>query len=87
NDPQAGQPVILPVLVAEVRTHLTKNGEKMAFIKFEDRGGESMEAAIFPKLFKLHAAALAPGTCLLVKGTVSNRGGEISLALENVKPL
>ncbi|HVW82616.1 MAG TPA: DNA polymerase III subunit alpha [Candidatus Paceibacterota bacterium] len=86
-DPRPGLPVILPVLVAEVKTHLTKSGEKMAFIKFEDRAGESMEAVIFPKLFKAQGAAIAAGKCILVKGNVSSRGGELSLALENLKPL
>jgi DNA polymerase-3 subunit alpha len=87
QDPQLGLPVILPLLVAEVRTILTKSGEKMAFIKFEDRAGESMEAVAFPKLYKEHAASIASGTCLLIKGNVSNRNGELSLALENLKPL
>jgi DNA polymerase-3 subunit alpha len=86
-DPRPGLPVIVPVLVAEVRTHLTKSGEKMAFVKFEDRAGESMEAVVFPKLYKEHAGAIASGKCLLVKGNVSNRNGELSLALENLKPL
>jgi len=69
-----------------VRTILTKNGEKMAFVQFEDRTG-SIEAVFFPKLFKEHAALISPGTCLLVKGHVSGRNGEISLALDAVKGL
>jgi DNA polymerase-3 subunit alpha len=86
GDPQKGLPVILPVLVAEVRTILTKSGEKMAFVKFEDKS-DSIEAVIFPKLFREHSATVAPGICLLIKGTVSDRNGEISLALENLKAL
>jgi DNA polymerase-3 subunit alpha len=84
EDPQKGLPVILPVLVAEVRTILTKSGDKMAFVKFEDKSA-SMEGVIFPKLYKEHGAAVSTGICLLVKGTVSNRNGEISLAIENLK--
>ncbi|HQU08183.1 MAG: DNA polymerase III subunit alpha [Parcubacteria group bacterium 21-54-25] len=85
-DPQPGLPIILPVLVADVRTILTKNGEKMAFVRFEDKTG-SIEGAVFPKLFKEHAAHISPGTCLLVKGHISNRNGELSLALDAVKEL
>ncbi len=85
-DPKKGLPVILPVLVAEVRTVLTKTGEKMAFVKFEDKT-DSIEAVIFPKLFKEHGLKVEPGACLLIKGTVSDRNGEISLALENLKTL
>jgi DNA polymerase III subunit alpha len=85
-DPKPGQLVILPVLVSEVRILLTKTGEKMAFIKFEDKT-DTMEAVVFPRLFKEHSSAIAAGICLLVKGNVSNRNGELSLALEDVKPL
>jgi DNA polymerase-3 subunit alpha len=86
EDPHRGLPVILPVLVAEVRTVLTKSGEKMAFVKFEDKTA-SIEAVAFPKLYKEHASKIAPGMCLLVKANVSDRNGEISLALENLKEL
>jgi DNA polymerase-3 subunit alpha len=85
-DPKKGQPIILPVLVADVRIILTKGGEKMAFVKFEDKT-DSIEAVIFPKLFKEHGAKVQPGACLLIKGNVSDRNGEISLALENLKAL
>ena len=84
EDPQKGLPVIMPVLVSEVRTILTKNGDKMAFVKFEDKTS-SMEGVIFPKLYKEHGPSVAVGKCLLVKATVSNRNGEISLAIENLK--
>ncbi len=84
ENPQKGLPVIMPVLVAEVRTVLTKTGDKMAFIKFEDKSS-SMEAVIFPKLYKEHGPSVETGRCLLIKATVSNRNGEISLALENLK--
>ncbi len=86
SERQKGQHIIIPVLVAEVRTILTKNGEKMAFVKFEDKT-DSIEAVIFPKLFKEHGEKVEPGACLLIKGTVSDRNGEISLALENLKVL
>ncbi|MGE5540728.1 MAG: DNA polymerase III subunit alpha [Bacillota bacterium] len=86
EEPRPGIPVILPVLVQEVRTILTKSGEKMAFVKFEDRSS-SIEGVIFPKLYKERGAAVASGTCVLVKATVSNRNGELSLAIENLKAL
>lgn len=85
-DPTPGLPIILPVLVDEVRTILTKKGEKMAFVKFSDRT-DSMEAVVFTKLYKDNAELLAPGRCLLVKGTVSGRNGETSLAIEAMKAL
>ena len=85
-EPQPGLPVILPVLVTEVRAILTKSGEKMAFIKVEDLT-DSLEAVVFPKLFKEHAAAITTGACLLLKAKVSVRNGEPSLAIEELKLL
>ena len=84
SEPNPGMPVILPVLVAEVRTLLTKKGEKMAFVRFEDKT-ESIDSVIFPKIYKEHAENLVVSKCLLVKGTVSGRNGETSLTVENLK--
>ncbi len=86
EESQPGLPVVLPVLVAEVRTILTKSGEKMAFIKFEDKT-DTLEAVVFPKLFKEHGAAITAGSCMLVAAHVSKRGGELSLAVERMKIL
>jgi DNA polymerase-3 subunit alpha len=85
-DPSIGLSIIIPVLITEARAILTKGGEKMAFLKLEDKTG-TIEAVAFPKLYKEHVAHLEAGKCILVKANVSNRGGELSLALDNVKPL
>ncbi len=86
EDTRAGTKLILPVLLAEVRTILTKGGEKMAFVKLEDKT-DSIEAVVFPKLFKEHGATLAAGACVLIKGSLSNRNGELSIAIDELKPL
>ncbi len=85
-EPQPGLTVVLPVLVEDVRTILTKGGEKMAFIKLADKTS-SVEAVVFPRLFKQHGGLFTPGVCLLVKAKVSGRNGETSLALEEAKAL
>jgi len=86
EEPRTGMPIMLPVLVVSARTLLTKSGEKMAFVKLEDKT-DSIEAVIFPRLFKEHSLIIAPGNCLLVKGKVSIRNGETTLAIEELKPL
>ncbi len=86
QEPQSGMLIILPVLISIVRSILTKSGEKMAFITVEDTT-DSIEAVVFPKLFKEHANAIVPGACVLVKGKVSVRNGETSLAIESLKLL
>ncbi|HUX81106.1 MAG TPA: DNA polymerase III subunit alpha [Candidatus Paceibacterota bacterium] len=86
EDPHTGMLLILPVLVSVVRTILTKSGEKMAFLTVADTT-ESIEAVIFPKLFKEHAARITPDACLLIKGKVTVRNGEPSIAIDELKPL
>lgn len=86
TDPKAGFTIILPVLVDDVRTLLTKKGEKMAFIKVSDKS-DSMEAVAFPKIFKEYGDIITVGQCILVKATISARNGEISLSLEKAKAL
>ncbi|HET9641681.1 MAG TPA: DNA polymerase III subunit alpha [Candidatus Paceibacterota bacterium] len=86
EDRLPGQLVILPVLVSQVRTILTKSGEKMAFVTFEDKT-DSIESVVFQRLFKEHGGALTPGACLLAKGKTSTRNGEFSLAVDELKVL
>ena len=86
ENPKTGTLLILPVLVSVVRTILTKSGEKMAFLTVADTT-DSIEAVIFPKLFKEHVALVTPDTCLLIKGKVTVRNGEPSIAIEELKAL
>ena len=86
EEPQQNLPVILPALVASVRTLLTKNGEKMSFVRFEDKT-DSIEGVVFPKLYKEQNPALVEGSCVLLKAKVSIRNGETTLAVDNLKAL
>lgn len=86
EEQQRGMLLILPVIISVVRTILTKSGEKMAFLTIADKT-ESIEAVIFPKLLKEHAALIVPDACLLIKGKVTVRNGEPSIAIEELKPL
>lgn len=83
---EGGRAIILPVLVETVKTHLSKGGDKMAFLTLADTTG-SIEAVAFPKLYKEHAAVLVPGQCVLIKGSVSIRNGEATIAIDNLKAL
>jgi DNA polymerase-3 subunit alpha len=86
ENPVAGQAVILPVLVDEVKTLLTKQGDKMSFLRLSDKTS-SIESVVFSKLFKEKADILVPGNCILVKAKVSIRNGETTLAIEDLKQL
>lgn len=86
EDPRAGFPVSLHALITEVKTYLTKTGEKMAFVAFEDKTG-SIEAVVFPRLYKEQARAIVSGTCVHIKGKVSIRNGEATIAIDDLKAL
>jgi DNA polymerase-3 subunit alpha len=85
-EPKAGMAIILPVMVGEVRTVLTKGGDRMAFLRLEDKTG-SIESVIFPKMFKEYAELVTPGKCMLIKGNVSLRNGETSISIEKLRAL
>ena len=86
TDPVSGRSIILPLLIREVRSVLTKKGDKMAFVKFEDKTA-SIEGVVFPKLYKEKGLYLTSGTCVLIKGSVSTRNGETSLTIDELKVL
>lgn len=65
---------------------LTKNGERMGFFKLSDLT-DSVEVVIFPRTLKEYQSLLSPGTCLMLKGKISERNGEPSFVAEKVKML
>lgn len=81
-----GVTTVLPGLITEVKTILTKSGDKMAFITVSDRE-DSVESVVFPRTFKELGESLRPGTCILLKGKLSRRNGELSFVVEAAKKL
>ncbi len=81
-----GFPVIIGGVVEEVKTILTKKGDRMAFVTLADREA-SIESVAFPKVFTEAKDALVPGVCVLVKGKLSRRGDEPSVLIDKVKKL
>ncbi|MBP9669020.1 MAG: DNA polymerase III subunit alpha [Candidatus Pacebacteria bacterium] len=65
---------------------LTKNGDKMAFIKLADFSG-AIETVLFPRVFKEFSASVVEGTCVAIKGRMSPRNGEQTFVAEIVKKL
>ncbi len=73
-------------ILEEIRPIVTKKGDKMLFIKVADYTG-SIEAVIFPKLFKEHEAIFTPDNCVAIKGRLSMRNGTPSIVTEKIKAL
>lgn len=82
----AGVTTVIPALVETVRALLTKKGDRMAFVKLSDYT-DSVEAVCFPEVFTAGKDALVAGTCVLVKGKITNRNGEKSFMVEAIKKI
>lgn len=79
-------PVVFAGIIDEVKSVMTKKGEKMVFLKISDMG-DSIEAVAFPKVFEEFQDILIPESCIVVKGTFSLRNGEKSVLIDKVKLL
>lgn len=81
-----GMMVVFGGIIEETRSLLTKNGEKMAFVKIADFT-DSIEGVVFPKVFKDHSDKLVADVCVAIKGKFSTRNGTPSILIENMKVL
>jgi DNA polymerase-3 subunit alpha len=69
---QDGKPVIIGGTINDVREITTKNGQKMAFVKLEDRSGE-VELVVFPSIFQQTPKLWERDRVVLVNAKVSNK--------------
>ena len=83
---QPGMMAVISGLVDEAKPILTKNGERMLFVKMSDFTG-SMEVVVFPRTFNEVKNMVLADRCIAIKGKISDRNGSISLIAEAVKEL
>ncbi|MGC9602144.1 MAG: DNA polymerase III subunit alpha [Minisyncoccia bacterium] len=81
-----GMLVVAVGMIQDIRIHLTKNGDPMAFIKIADFDG-SMEAVVFPKNYAEYRNILKTENCIALKGKLTSRNGELSMVAEALKAL
>lgn len=81
-----GMITVVAGIVEDSKSILTKNGEKMAFVRLADFG-ESIETVAFPRVFAEYHELLQPEKCVALRGRMSNRNGEKSIIVEAVKAL
>jgi len=79
-----GFPVTFACIVEEVKVIMTKNNERMAFIKVGDLTS-SIEGVIFTKAFADLGEILAVDACVAVSARVSERNGEKGIVIEKAK--
>ena len=81
-----GIPVTLAGIIETSRQVITKNNDRMAFLKISDFT-DSIEAVAFPNIFKESIDILVPEKCVAFSGKVSLRNGEKSIIIEAVKEI
>ncbi|MEO6109872.1 MAG: DNA polymerase III subunit alpha [Candidatus Saccharimonadales bacterium] len=70
-----GRSVTIGGLISTIRSIVTKSGTKMAFLKLEDKTGES-EIIVFPNLYEQLGAKLLQDTVIRATGKVTARDKE-----------
>ncbi|MEO8105066.1 MAG: DNA polymerase III subunit alpha [Candidatus Saccharibacteria bacterium] len=73
--PHDGKAVTVGGAIVDVREILTKKGQKMAFVKIEDRSGE-MEAILFPNAYQQTLGLWQRDRIVLIRGKVNARDRE-----------
>jgi DNA polymerase-3 subunit alpha len=86
SDSRNGIPVVTVGMIETVRELLTKRGDRMAFVGLADQT-DSIEMVAFPETYRGNQTLLQPGTCVAVKGRLSIRNDEPTIALEQIKTL
>ncbi len=81
---QSGFPATFACMIEEVKVHITKTNERMAFIKVGDLTG-TIEGVVFTKSFVELQPILVVDTIVAVQARVSERNGEKSLIIEKAK--
>ena len=77
------RPVTLVGVIVEVRTHITKKGDTMAFLTLEDLEGR-IDLVAFPRTWKTHRARLQEGRIVLIRGKMDTRRDEPAVLIDDV---
>ena len=81
-----GVETVIAGFIESARINQTKNGEKIGFLKLADFS-DSIEIVVFPRTFKEYETIMTPGSCVAIKGKISERNGETSFVVERAKAL
>ena len=78
--------VVIGGIIEEIKSVMTKKGDKMVFIKLADLS-DAIEVVAFPKIFEEFQDILIPESCIVIKGTFSTRNGQKSILADKVKAM
>ena len=86
HDTPDGKEVSLGVIIENIKITITKKGDQMALVKLRDYKG-TIEVAVFPETYKKYKSLLIIDVPLVVRGKVSTRNGEKTIAIDEVRNL
>jgi DNA polymerase-3 subunit alpha len=86
QDGKNGATVVTAGMISTVKELLTKKGDRMAFITLENQT-DQIEIVAFPKTYTELKSILIPGSCIAIKGKLTIRNDEPSIALDRAKSL
>jgi len=81
-----GIPIVTAGMISNIRELLTKKSERMAFITIENLD-DQIETVAFPRTYTEFKEILTVGSCVAIKGRLTIRNDEPSIALEKAKRL
>ncbi len=81
-----GNEVSIAVIIEAIKVTITKKGDKMGLVTLRDYTG-FIEVAVFPESYKRYKDLLTLDVPLVVKGKISTRNGEKTLAVNEIKRL
>jgi DNA polymerase-3 subunit alpha len=82
----SGAMVVVGGIIEDIRTVVTKRGERMAFVKLADFD-DSIEVVFFPRTYEELREQIIPDTCIAIEGRLSNRNDETSIVADKMKVL
>jgi DNA polymerase III subunit alpha len=73
-------------MITAVRELITKKGDKMAFVTLADQK-DQIEMVAFPSTYAEQKELFTVGQCVAIKGKLTIRNDEPSIAIDRVKAL
>lgn len=74
----------LVVMLAGIKPHVTKKGDRMAFLQVEDMTGQ-VDAVVFPKVYEEIKDLLIENALLVLSGKVDNKDDESQLLVDSAE--
>jgi DNA polymerase-3 subunit alpha len=78
--------VTIAAIIDEVKIIMTKSNARMAFIKISDYSG-TIDAVVFNKLFEINKDIIVVDSIIALRGKITERNGEKSIAIESLKKI